>query len=102
MTTTDQIFEKLNQIESKLDEQALLQKSVLNFSEATRYLAISPSHLYKLTSTRQIPHFCPQGKKLYFNRHELDRWLLSHRHDTLEEIQQQAADYLVKKGRIKL
>ena len=96
MTTTDQIFEKLNQIESKLDEQALLQKSVLNFSEATRYLAISPSHLYKLTSTRQIPHFCPQGKKLYFNRHELDEWLQRNRQTSQEETELQASNYLLK------
>jgi len=95
MTTTDQIFEKLGQIEQKLDEQSLLQKAVLNFSEATRYLAISPSHLYKLTSTRQIPHFCPQGKKLYFNRHELDEWLQRNRQISSDEIEKQATEYIL-------
>ncbi|WP_332912625.1 helix-turn-helix domain-containing protein [Algoriphagus boritolerans] len=39
------------------------KKTVLNFNEACKYLDVSPSHLYKLTSTKHIPHFCPQGKK---------------------------------------
>ena len=59
------ILNKLTEIANKLDEQNLLQKTVLNFNEACTYLDVSPSHLYKLTSTKHIPHFCPQGKKLY-------------------------------------
>lgn len=99
MTTNELILERLDQIEQKITEQNLLQKSVLNFSEACQYLDISQSHLYKLTSTRQVPHFCPQGKKLYFNRHELDEWLQRNRQSSKDEIEQQAADYLIKKGR---
>lgn len=95
MTTDELILERLSQIEQKIDEQALLQKSVLNFNEACRYLEISPSHLYKLTSTRQIPHFCPQGKKLYFNRQELEDWLQRNRQSTTEEIDKEATDYVI-------
>jgi excisionase family DNA binding protein len=99
MTTDELILERLSQIEQKIDEQALLQKSVLNFNEACRYLEISPSHLYKLTSTRQIPHFCPQGKKLYFNRQELEDWLQRNRQSTNEEIVKEATDYVISHKR---
>jgi excisionase family DNA binding protein len=99
MTTDELILERLSQIEQKIDEQALLQKSVLNFNEACRYLEISPSHLYKLTSTRQIPHFCPQGKKLYFNRQELEDWLQRNRQSTTEEIDKEATDYVISHKR---
>jgi excisionase family DNA binding protein len=99
MTTDELILERLSQIEQKIDEQALLQKSVLNFNEACRYLEISPSHLYKLTSTRQIPHFCPQGKKLYFNRQELEDWLQRNRQSTKDDIEKEAADYVIKNKR---
>ncbi|MFZ4548303.1 MAG: helix-turn-helix domain-containing protein [Bacteroidales bacterium] len=99
MTTDELILERLSQIEQKIDEQALLQKSVLNFNEACRYLEISPSHLYKLTSTRQIPHFCPQGKKLYFNRQELEDWLQRNRQSTNEEIDKEATDYVISHKR---
>ena len=99
MTTDELILERLSQIEQKIDEQALLQKSVLNFNEACRYLEISPSHLYKLTSTKQIPHFCPQGKKLYFNRQELEDWLQRNRQSTTEEIDKEATDYIISHKR---
>lgn len=99
MTTDELIFQKLNQIEQKLDEQNLLKKEVLNFSEACQYLDISESHLYKLTSRKQVPHFCPQGKKLYFNRQELDQWLQTNRKNTTEEVEREATDYILNNKR---
>jgi len=47
------IIEKLNQLEQKIDEQILLKKEVLNFNDACKYLDISASHLYKLTSQKK-------------------------------------------------
>jgi len=102
MLDQNRIIEKLDNIERMLTEQNILQKEVLNFNEACQYLGLSQSHLYKLTSSKSIPHFCPQGKRLYFKRLELDEWLLRNRTSTTDEIQQQAADYLIKKGRVKL
>ncbi|MEY3500310.1 MAG: hypothetical protein RL308_1979 [Bacteroidota bacterium] len=69
------IIQKLDNIERMLTDQTIQQKDVLNLNEACQFLDISPSHLYKLTSTKQIPHFCPQGKKLYFERMALKEWL---------------------------
>jgi excisionase family DNA binding protein len=69
------IYQKLDNIERMLVDLSIQQKEVLNLKEACQYLDISASHLYKLTSTRQIPHFCPQGKKLYFEREALKEWL---------------------------
>lgn len=96
------ILEKLESIERMLIEQNLLKKEVLNFNEAAQYLEVSHSHLYKLTSSGFVPSYKPNGKKLYFNRTELDKWLLSNRHDTNEDVEQQASEYLMKKGRVQL
>lgn len=93
------ILDKLSEIASKLDEQNILQKTVLNLSEAAKYLDISESHLYKLTSSRQIPHFCPQGKKLYFRRDELDSWLQRNRQSSTDEIDRAATNYLIRNKR---
>ena len=93
------IIEKLDNIEKMLSEQNLLKKEVLNFSEACQYLDISESHLYKLTSRKQVPHFCPQGKKLYFNRQELDLWLQTNRKNTTEEVEREATDYILNNRR---
>jgi excisionase family DNA binding protein len=93
------ILKELNELKRLISEQNLLKKDVLNFSEACQYLDISESHLYKLTSRKQIPHFCPQGKKLYFNRQELDCWLQQNRQNTNDEIEKEATDYILQNRR---
>ena len=98
----DEILKRLEIIEKHVLDQNLILKNVLNFNEAARYLELSHSHLYKLTSAGNIPFYKPNGKKLYFNRAELDTWLLRNRSSTQEEIDQKAADYLINKGRVKL
>ena len=95
----EQILQKLTQLEQKIDEQNLLQKEVINFNDACKYLDISASHLYKLTYQKQIPHFCPQGKKLYFRRQEIDEWLMRNRQETAEDIETAAANYLIRNKR---
>lgn len=89
------ILEKLEKLEQRIGEQNLLMKEVLNFNDACNYLDISASHLYKLTSQKSIPHFCPQGKKLYFNRAELDEWLQRNRQTSTDEIETMAANYFL-------
>lgn len=100
--STEYIIQKLDSIEKMLTEQNLLQKEVLTFNEASIYLEVSHSHLYKMTSTGVVPCYKPNGKKIYFNRKELDEWLMSNKQCSREEIEQQAANYLIKKGRIEL
>ncbi|MCI2228282.1 helix-turn-helix domain-containing protein [Polaribacter sp. MSW13] len=96
------IIEKLNSIEKLIVEHQTMQKKVLNFNETCKYLELSQSHLYKLTSTGAIPHYKPNGKKIYFNRPELDQWLLRNKIESKDEIEQQAANFLISKGKIKL
>ncbi|MBL7473087.1 helix-turn-helix domain-containing protein [Robertkochia sediminum] len=102
MAKHHRIIEKLETIERMLEEQNLLKKEVLNFSEACLYIGCSQSHLYKLTSKKAIPHFCPRGKRLYFKRSELDLWLLRNPSFTSGDITNQADEYLTNKGKLKL
>ena len=66
------IEDRLGKIESML----LSQKRVLTFEEGCRFIGISESYCYKLTSLRMIPHSKPEGKKIYFDRELLEIWLL--------------------------
>lgn len=93
------ILSKLESIEKMLYEQNMLQKEVLNFNEATVYLEVSHSHLYKLTSTGTIPAYKPNGKKLYFNRQELNKWLLSNRQTSISDIEEEVSQFQLKSGR---
>jgi excisionase family DNA binding protein len=93
------ILSKLESIEKMLYEQNMLQKEVLNFNEAAVYLEVSHSHLYKLTSTGTIPAYKPNGKKLYFNRQELNKWLLSNRQTSISDIEEEVSQFQLKSGR---
>ena len=92
----DKILKKLVELETLLNKQEDLLKQVLNLNEAAKYLDISKSHLYKLTSRKEIPFYCPQGKRLYFKKDELDQWLTRNRSASLGELETRAANYLFK------
>lgn len=47
---------------------------ILTLKEASTYLALKPSKLYRLTSERQIP-FYKIGNLCRFDKSELDQWL---------------------------
>lgn len=74
-------------------------KEVLTSDEASLYLGISKSHLYKLTMRRVIPHYKPMGKMCYFNRGELEQWLLTNRVSTDSEINARAQAICMKGGK---
>ena len=73
-------------------------KEVLTSQEASRYLGVSMSYLYKLTMDRMLPHYKPLGKMVYFNRHELEEWLQKNRVNSKAEAKQTAAAYCLRKG----
>lgn len=91
-----EILEKLTSIEATLAELTQ-KKDVLNFNEAVKLIDISASHLYKLTSAGEIPHYKPQGKKIYFNRVELETWLLRNRVKPNHEIESEANNHVTLK-----
>ena len=99
METQEQILEKLNNIQAMLSEQGTMQKDVLTFNEALKYLNVSASYLYKLTSTGRIPHSKPQGKKVYFSRAELSKWLLANPIKTKEEIDRETSTAVFLKSK---
>ncbi len=86
------IEQRLERIEALLVEQ----KKVLNFAETAEYLSVSKSHLYKMTSTMQIPHYKPTGKRIYFKQEELENWLLRNRIKTYDEIDSEASNYIMR------
>jgi len=90
-------MEKLQSIDERLSniENLLLsQKTVLNFDEVAKFTGLSKSHLYKLTSRGKIPHYKPNGKFIFFDRIEIEKWLLRNRVKTIDEIEEEAATYV--------
>jgi excisionase family DNA binding protein len=77
---------RLRRIEGQLDVQA---NKPMNVEEASNYLSISKSSLYRLTSSGDIAHCKPNGKKVYFLRADLDTWVQRRRVKTNAELERE-------------
>ena len=104
MMATEKPFERLQSLEQKINEVDKIQtienyiaqlkeriwavKEVLTTAEASAYLGLSESYIYKLTSLKQIPHYKPNGKLVYFNRKELCEWAMRNQVQTIKKVQE--------------
>lgn len=84
-----------------LERLVFLAKEVLSLEEASIYLDISRSTLYKMTSAKQIPHYKPNGKLVYFEKSELNSWLRQNPVKSLGQIEVESAEYLTKLDKVK-
>ena len=75
---------------AELENLVLHSKNVLSFEEASRFLNLSKSYLYKL-----IPHYKPQGKMLYFEKTELEAWLRQNPIRTQAQTEAEAQKYVL-------
>ena len=67
-------------------------KNLLRFEDVVLLYGFSRSTLYKMTSSRQIPHF-RRGKVLFFDKNEVDQWVKENRINTQAEAEQAALNY---------
>ena len=90
------IFKKIisEKKKKKLNQLNFETKDIFNVEEASKYLNLSKSTLYKLTSNKQIPHYKPTGKCIFFKKAELDGWIVSARVATDDEQKQAAHQYV--------
>tara|TARA_R110000868_G_scaffold131418_2_gene341462 strand:+ start:14661 stop:14984 length:324 start_codon:yes stop_codon:yes gene_type:complete len=94
--TFDQIPIMMNKIHDKLEYLEKLiaristveenKEELLNIQEASKLLNLSVSTIYSKVCKREIP-FNKQGKRIYFYRHELMKWIKSGRVKTYFEIE---------------
>ena len=63
--------EKLDKILKHQEEN----ETIISFKDACKYLCVSDSTLYKLTSNGNIRFFKPNGKLIYFSKAQLNEWI---------------------------
>ncbi len=74
---------KANQ--TRLKQILLSKKTVLNIRDLCDYTGYSMSYIYKLTSQNKIPYFKPSGKMVFFEREEIDSWLLGNKQEVKKQ-----------------
>ena len=61
-------------------------KNILTVDDLIDYTGYSQKQIYKFTSTRAIPHYKPNGRKLFFKRNEVDNWITQGRIKPMSEL----------------
>lgn len=89
MMTLDDIAKRLDRLEALT---ALSAKNVLDINDTAELTGYSVKYLRLLISRREIPHY-RRGNRLYFNRDEVEDWMMGERIPTNEEIQTRAMGY---------
>jgi excisionase family DNA binding protein len=96
-----EIIYKLENIEQMLKDlsqkqDAVPRKEMLTVEEASKFLDLSKSYVYRLTSRKQLPYYCPSGKKILFRREDLVEFQQKNKRCTAREIENSAISYTIK------
>ncbi|MEO6731922.1 MAG: helix-turn-helix domain-containing protein [Ferruginibacter sp.] len=68
------------------EEPPEVSKEIFTIDEAGKFLNLAKQTLYGFTSKNLIP-FIKRGKKLYFRKADLNKWLMDGKQLTKEEIE---------------
>ena len=93
-TDIENILLKIESQENRIKvlEHILFEaKDVLTLEEASLFMGISKSSLYKMTHKHELPFFRPNGKLIYFEKSELLKWIRQNRCMSEDEIKATAA-----------
>lgn len=86
-------FEKINQRLDRLEKLTLLSaKNILCTDEVALLTGMSKGRIYHLVNENAIPYSKPQGK-LYFDKSEIEKWMMSSPVRTNREISIAASTY---------
>lgn len=79
---------------NRLENLCYATKEILNLEEASNFLGIAKSTLYKMTHLNQLPYFKPAGKLIFFEKKALLDWVRGAKAMSEEEIREEAASRL--------
>ncbi|MDI1318086.1 helix-turn-helix domain-containing protein [Flavobacterium sp.] len=96
------ILQKLENIEKSLEdlknkgiETPSNKLDIFNTEEVADYIRLTVPTIYGLVHRNKIP-YCKKGKKLYFVKSDIDKWILEGRNKTTSELNLLADKYLMK------
>lgn len=81
---------------NRLENLCYTAKEVLNLEEASAFLGIAKSTLYKMTHQNRLPYFKPAGKLIFFEKQALLDWVKGAKALSEEELKEEAAHRLIE------
>ena len=89
MMTLDDIATRLDKLEGMM---SLAAKNVLDINDTAAITGYTVKYLRLLIARREIPHY-RRGNRIYFNRDEIEDWMMGERIPTKEEMKKRAMGY---------
>lgn len=91
------VCHKLDRIEKAIASitNAEPEEELITISEASKFLKLAQSTIYGKACKREIP-VIKKGKRLYFEKKELLKWVKSGNRETSSELFDKASDYINK------
>ena len=84
----------------RLENLCYSAKEVLNLEEASSFLGIAKSTLYKLTGSNSVPYFKPAGKLIFFEKQALLNWVRGAKAMSEEELKSECEHRRIASQRI--
>lgn len=81
----NRIYELLTEIKQLINHQNL---ELLDLNQAAEYLKLKPSYIYSLIHQKKIPYYKPLGKRVYFNKLELNKWVTESKNKSVDEVEE--------------
>ena len=68
-------------------------QEIFNYQELSDYTGFKYGTLKNLVCQREIPHYKPTPRTVYFKREDVDKWLLQNRVSSNEELEYKAINW---------
>lgn len=69
--------------------------TIMNVEQIADYLNLTKPTIYGLVHKREIPHF-KKGKRLYFDKENINQWILEGKVSTRKDIEEKVDEYLFR------
>lgn len=87
----------------ELEKRVYIIKEYLTIDEVAKYLQVSKNTVYRLTSAKEITFFKPNGKTIFINRTDLEKWIGKTPYLSNSDLERQAdlLAYQMEKDRVR-
>ena len=81
----NKVYELLTEIKQLINHQNV---ELLDINQAAEFLKLKPSYIYSLIHQKKIPYYKPLGKRVYFNKLELNKWITESKIKSVDEVEE--------------
>lgn len=80
------IYNSLEELKSLI---VIKNAEFIDLDEAAKFLRLKKTYLYNLVYRKEIPYYKPNGKRIYFNKMELNTWIASSKVKSVNEVEEE-------------